>query len=398
MAAHRSHQGYWLRLSALGLVVTGVVAGGACLDTGSTGDLCHPDEGDPPNDLCCPDNRIPTCKPGETMEKVYCCAPTTDAGSDATADGPIGPMCDGQCVALAPNGWDSPSIVWMGLERDAPPCPETALQLGFEGRSGLVATNQCGSCTCDPPVGTCQLPDSITANAAACANINASTPSTPFDAPAGWDGSCTNNDAVSSGKLCNGVACVQSITIAPPVLIETGCVPHKLPVLTQSEPTWATFARSCRWEPSGSCSSSGRRCAPNAPPGFRYCIYHEGDVECPDIHYGPYSERHVFYGGLADTRSCAPCTCNDPSGGECSTKVSIFGDAACGEAPSYLATIDATKASCHDVIAGTALGSKSASPPVYSPGACAPMGGEPMGSASPVEPRTFCCLPPSVVE
>jgi hypothetical protein len=31
----------------------------------------------------------------------------------------------------------------------------------------------------------------------------------------------------------------------------------------------------------------------------------------------PYSERHVFFAGVADTRNCSACDCGPPSGGMC---------------------------------------------------------------------------------
>jgi hypothetical protein len=49
--------------------------------------------------------------------------------------------------------------------------------------------------------------------------------------------------------------------------------------------------------------------------------------------------------------------------------------------------------SCADVPAGSALGSKSAGPTTYTPGACEASGGEPLGAAVPSQPVTFCCLP-----
>jgi hypothetical protein len=54
---------------------------------------------------------------------------------------------------------------------------------------------------------------------------------------------------------------------------------------------------------------------------------------------------------------------------------------------------DSNTPTCHDVSTGSALGSKSATMPTYLPGACQPSGGEPMGSATPTNPVTFCCVP-----
>ncbi len=48
---------------------------------------------------------------------------------------------------------------------------------------------------------------------------------------------------------------------------------------------------------------------------------------------------------------------------------------------------------CYGLFASSGVGSKSADPPIFHPGACAPTGGEISGTAVPVEPFTFCCLP-----
>ena len=123
------------------------------------------------------------------------------------------------------------------------------------------------------------------------------------------------------------------------------------------------------------------------------CAFHSGDVPCVD--FGSYQERHVVYAGYDDTRSCSACTCGPPAGGRCSTELSIYADDACASVPSYAVTIDSSQPYCYDLVAGAALGSKSATPPTYSPGACQPSGGEPMGAATPVGASTFCCIPGS---
>jgi hypothetical protein len=48
---------------------------------------------------------------------------------------------------------------------------------------------------------------------------------------------------------------------------------------------------------------------------------------------------------------------------------------------------------CVSVPAASSLGSKQASAPIYTPGACQPSGGENTGSVQPVDPFTFCCRP-----
>ena len=46
---------------------------------------------------------------------------------------------------------------------------------------------------------------------------------------------------------------------------------------------------------------------------------------------------------------------------------------------------------CGDIAAGAGLGSKTATVPIYEPGACDPSGGELTGSLELKGPTTFCC-------
>lgn len=323
----------------------------------------------------------------------YCAAflASADAG-DAAAEGPI-PGCSGQCFANPPTFWTSPLLLWFGAETDAPACPDSAPALGFEGHADLDAPDTaCGVCSCGAPEGSCELPATVTANAATCALTNATTAHTPFDPPAGWDGECTPQDSIPAGKLCSGVKCVQSLTLGPLTLNESGCAPAQQPVPQDLPSTWSTFARACTWTPPGTCASPGEICSPavTLPAGFQVCVAHEGEMACPG--FGPYQDKHVFYEGLDDTRSCSPCACGAAVGGECSGLISIYADATCSSGPLAALTVDATGPACADLPAGSALGSKSAAPPTYTPGVCAPSGGELMGSADPVGPVTFCCL------
>ena len=119
----------------------------------------------------------------------------SDAG-DASADGPIGEGCPGECVAWPPAGWDWPSLLWIGPEEQAPPCPPLQ-QVRYEGREELDASAGC-ECQCDPPVLGCAVP-AITTSTATCAMADAGPPQTPYDLPAAWDGGCAAVDAGSMG-------------------------------------------------------------------------------------------------------------------------------------------------------------------------------------------------------
>lgn len=255
----------------------------------------------------------------------------------------------------------------------------------------LSAPTACGVCKCDAPSGSCALPTTLIAAAATCAGDGPGVPHTSFDAPAGWDGSCTAVSPVPSNLKCSGVNCVQSLTVEPLTLTETACGVTTEPVAAKLPFTWGTVARTCHGIAYGPCAAPGEICTPAVEPGFAQCLVQKGDNECPSA----YSDKHLLYKGFADTRACTPCGCSAPIGGACSALVSVFKDGSCS-APSLVVagSVDATTSTCHDVSpSGQALLSKLATSPVYSPGVCQVSGGEPIGEAVPEEPSTFCCLP-----
>jgi hypothetical protein len=174
---------------------------------------------------------------------------------------------------------------------------------------------------------------------------------------------------------------------------ESGCAPSQQIVPHKTPPAWSTFARGCEDTSSGTrgtCAKFGETCAPAAPAGFRQCVSHEDDLDCPS--FTPYSEKHLFYGGADDSRDCSPCSCGAPTGSSCSASLSVYSDSACST--SILSNqIDSMGPHCFDLTAGSSLGSKSISTPTYTPGQCQAGGGDPTGSISAVMPSTFCCLP-----
>jgi hypothetical protein len=285
----------------------------------------------------------------------------------------------------------------MGDEPDALPCSAVGATEHYTGHADLDAPIVCGACTCDPPIGSCALPATLTASAATCADDGASVPHTSFDPPASWGGTCTPANAITAGKLCNGVPCVQSITIAPLTLTQGGCLPVE-PVNVQPPPTWKTLVRACVVNPvlqtCGPPTASGA-CAPLPPSAaFKVCTLRPGDptkVDCPD----GYPVKVVAYKKFIEGRTCSACTCGAPTGSTCSGSISIFNNGACTGAPLVVsAAVDAIGSQCLDVKpVGAALLSKSATPPTFTSGACFAGGGTPDEQALP-DPGTaeiICC-------
>jgi hypothetical protein len=189
---------------------------------------------------------------------------------------------------------------------------------------------------------------------------------------------------------------VESVTIGPLQLIESGCAPRVAtppgpPLGPADSPGWSTVAIECGAHRGGLCSNPGEICAPDLPPpGFRVCIAALGDHECFD----PYPDKFVTYQGFKDERACTPCACGAPSGGVCSGSISIYSDSACGSLPPLLVLpVWSNGDQCGEVLPGDGLASKSAGPLTYTAGMCKPSGGEPTGSPEPIDPKTFCCRP-----
>ena len=313
------------------------------------------------------------CGPSETLP------PPSDAGIPDDA----GDQCPGHglCAPGPIEAWLGPVLLWTGPEADAPLCPANA---GFEVYSGHADPlgPPCGVCTCAPAAGSCASSATLTAAAASCADDGPGVTHTSFDPPAGWDGTCTDMNAIPAGKLCGGVPCVQSVTIAPLTLTQGGCLPiHEPP---QGPPTWKTFARACADAvyPSA-CGSNGSLCAPPAQgPEFKVCVHYGGNpskITCP----AAYPDKHIFHPGPDPL--CSACACEAPTGSTCGGSSSLFQNGTCGAPHVASASIDAKGPTCVDVPPGSALGSAMTSAPSYYAGSCAPSGGDPVS-------RVFCCL------
>ena len=315
------------------------------------------------------------------------------AASDAGLDD-AGGTCAGQCAPHIPPGWSTPALVWVGAEAAAPPCSSVVGNPSeiYTGHADPEAPVLCGACKCDPPTGSCTLPATLTASSALCPGDGSSVVHSSFDPPASWGGTCTPANAIPAAKLCNGVPCVQSVTIAPLTIKQDDCLPIP-PDNVQQPPTWKTFARACAFDSfSLTCNTTGV-CTPRPlDTAFKVCTVQAGNpnkLKCP----AGYPHRSVFYDDVFEAASCSPCTCQDPTGGTCTGSIGLFSDGACG-APLLGPTlsIDAKGPKCYDLPQGSALGSKSASEPIFTAGACVAKGGGLTNGVLPLGAEVICCL------
>ncbi len=299
------------------------------------------------------------------------------------------PQCDVGDFVHWPAIWADPTLLWIGAEEQAPECPRGPLTISYEGRTDLVAANACEACTCEPPTGSCALPSTLTASTNACSMPGG--PSTSFNAPTPWDGSCDSTTQTPDGAA-------YSLTIAPMTMTENGCTPGPpIPAKVVSL-HWDTFARGC--DVVFPISPIERSiCFPGdlLPPGFALCIIRDGEHACPADPKNSFTERHVFYQGVQDDRQCSACSCGAPTGSACTATISIYkgNDLTCSGPALVPIPVSSKGPTCLDIqLPGQALGSKKATTPTtYLPGTCPPMGGDASGTALPTEPTTLCCRP-----
>lgn len=294
--------------------------------------------------------------------------------------------CEDECVRVP--RWHGPSFFAIGPFTDLPACPEQAPNPGIEAYGGLSAPPlECPVCQCGDSETACHVPTDWHASAAKCAGADPA-PQTDFSAPPAWPGTCSTESAVPPGALCNGLPCVQSVTVKAPEVTAAPCSPKSI---GGSAPpaTWQTRARECLPDDPAECPSA---CLP--PTGLQVCIYREGDRECET----PYRTKSLLFRRYDDHRTCSDCACGPPAGNACIAFVTAYTDAACGAVAGAINVISGQDEGCFDVPAGFPLAAKTAEIIAASPGSCVSSLSEPSGAARPALPVTICCREEQVPE
>lgn len=350
------------------------------------------------------------CESGNAIPEDNC----PDAGSSSSSSGSSA-RCVGACVPNAPNGFEDPQPVYIGpgKAKYVFGCPAELGSFGAPNQYNdlHVPSPGCPSCVCGSIKGSCAPPATITLRASTCDTQPSDTFN--FSGPDGWDGSCTNVNAMPAGAECppgSGISCAQSIdaaTLAPPV--ET-CEPIPLPVpkATSDKPWWTNTVMSCSPSVlSGLCDkAAAETCLPSLPadePEWRYCVRKVGIHECPQGDGATFVKQYVAYDGYMDTRKCTECECG-ASGGACYGTLRAYKDDACStnELNSYV--VGSNMTNCLNLPpSGDAFGSKEFTDLTYVPGSCEPKGGEPLGDVVPIKTKvtpagdvvetvtTWCC-------
>lgn len=326
---------------------------------------------------------------------------SSSSSSTGGGGGGGGDACPETCQPnAAPSPWFSYGYVllWEGAVDETPlTCPDNVPTDWWDGYANLIPAT-CPQCSCLPPQGSCSPPAKLKAYyTAVCPAPGNNAPYQSFDAPLGWNGSCTSANSVAADPSCSGNNCIQSLAIDPPVVNDPpACEPGPSTPTAIVPPHWANKLRMCRTEatyPITLCKKD-HFCAPSLSPGFRACVQApmaaaKGRACPPD-----WSNRIEGYHGFTDTTTCSACSCGSPSGSKCSASISAYTDQSDCTGLHVTALVDSAQSSwCFSLPPGTGLLSKAVDQSTYIPGSCSPMGGALSGSTELDESDayTFCC-------
>jgi hypothetical protein len=232
----------------------------------------------------------------------------------------------------------------------------------------------------------CDLPDVITVIEKNCANAATATSLNDLSVPASWDGSCQGTANAPGGKFCGGLSCNTAVKAATPTLLSGTCAASGGEP-TLADVTWAIQGTACGDAPQGGGCDAGQVCQPTPTAPFKtgLCISRDGDQDCPGP---PFTDKHLLFEKLDDTRGCSACTCGGSAGGSCSANITIYSDMACSADAVTFGAGTCAPISGNKAVAGMVAGNIA-----INKGTCPASGGAPMGDAVPSQPTTFCCVP-----
>lgn len=298
---------------------------------------------------------------------------TSGTGDSGTTGGAMCPETTHACLPAVPSGWTGPLAVHTGAAAELPPsCQGGYTQPLFDLNGDLQAPPVTCDCECGDPVGTTCQPITMDRYA------NVSCSATPTGTQIGGS---------FAERQCKMVADYTMVFTGTFHKMSDGGVSTpgactEMPTEIIPMASWSSALRGCgtTTPDAGGCGMD-ETCAPVVPDAFAdTCIAQTGDVQCP---VSPYSERAVYYGDFADTRSCSECTCGTPTG-TCGGTVDFRNGECDGPAFEQVGLGD-----CSGNLSGNYLFATY----VPSDGACAASNSVVQGSAQGTQPATFCCLP-----
>lgn len=275
--------------------------------------------------------------------------------------------CGDELGVAGPRAEDHEVLLWVSTSPDPPPCPGGRLDY-WDGWADVAANPddvECGTCACGPAA--CVLPSNVIAHrTAGCADEGTSV---TINTVANRQGTCIKAEPLIPD---NDLA---SVTLDPPT-VAPRCEP-----LEQFTPPPITgrFARACPVNHEHQYDASFNALT---------CIAPEGDGSCrPGFHI-----RYEFQERLGDARTCTPCECGAPIGGNCAADVLLFRDTECSDLMTLHNGI-MTHALCIDTQPSSPLASVRMVLAREEPGSCSPKTkiSRVEGKIEIGETRVFCC-------
>ncbi len=286
------------------------------------------------------------------------------AGADSTT-GDSG--CAGTCVAAVPDGWFGPTVhARLAAGAATPPCPD---DYPTPGPTLVEGFNEPGPAQCD-----CSC--TLMAGSPCTATLTFHTDD--------CEGYAYGMDSVSLGPECNPTPIVNELSSVE-LYAGNGGSCQKEDTEFVPPISWDATIQTCRLpeETPLACNDGASVCLPAAPEGFenKWCIYKQGEVECP---VADFTEKLVFHTNAEDTRDCSSCSCSSP-GGSCSEgTLQLFDEPDCAGEATQEVVLSADLCQVLNAASFAAdFGGEQACSVTTAPVAS--------GSATPVGPFTFCC-------
>lgn len=309
--------------------------------------------------------------------------------------------CETSCVTAAPARWNGPAVRRL-VDSLEDGCGGDFPSLALEGFTEFAGPAAMCTCECGAPAGgACDASIDIQIYDAECTatagsfctsteNLNDCDTLTNTLSAGNPTLSDTDDDFDFGARF---------IAEAPSVATAPSCSAASTENIRAS--SVSGFEVLC--EPSeflpGTCEDRSLCVAePAAPFEDNFCIWTEGDVECPG---GPYTEREVLYDELVDTRACTDCSCGAAQGVGCTGSFTVVAAYSQGAGiaidPPETFAADATCTNRVTPNGSTIAGATytldyDAESPTSS--GCEASGGDSTGSADPTGARTVCCTAP----
>ena len=324
--------------------------------------------------------------------KIDCADPDCQAGFSCHS--PLTP-------ALVALGWTGHYALTDGLVAALPgSCPgATYPNPVYSGYRLLNApAAQCSACICSAPLGeVCDVQVHIVAgscnewsNGTACAFPIPSIANGTCDQSGGFLMAGNNTCAPASGANCpmGSSPCNQSASADPAVLVGGSCNPSvQTPTIPPTK--WTNAGRACQPAAEGKGCASSFACLPNAPAPYGFvCISHVGDFACPAN--SGFTSKHTFFDiDPTDDRTCSDCQCSGVNGASCTSSMEIYSDLIANSCSTKLATIPPN--GCAPLAGNPAVLGRKGVNTAITAGSCSQSGGAATGTATGVNPVTYCC-------